>query len=62
MLDEVCKLGKIENNNHLPNVPKLYVFDLDKGEKMPNTVLLRNLPQHGSVFLIETDDGVIGAE
>ncbi len=60
-LDEIAKVGGIVNNNDKPGVDKLFVWNLSTGEKMSNTIVLRDLPSSGMVLLLETDAGVRGA-
>lgn len=59
-LDAIAAAGKIANANDKPGAEKLFLWNLATGEKLPNTTLLRTLPVHGTVLLLETVAGVQG--
>lgn len=55
VLDEVCKLGKIHNENNVPNAPMLHLFDLSTGETLPFECKMEELTniKSGDPILLE---------
>jgi len=46
-IDEAAKVGRLANNNHIPNAEKLQLYCLKTGEPLPTSAPLKQLAQQG---------------